>query len=228
MQRILKIFESRILVLSLGLIGAVWFFLGLASEVMEGDTLALDRSLLLMLRTPGDPHHPIGSRGLQEAMRDITALGGTMFLTFLTLMAVVAFLLHRKRLHALVLSGAVLLSVIGSDVLKEIYGRPRPDLTPHGSYVYSASFPSGHSMHAAVAYLTLAMLISTLETRRATKALAYGVAIFLLVAVGISRVYLGVHWPSDVLGGWCLGAAVALGAWMVLLALGARPAKATS
>jgi undecaprenyl-diphosphatase len=225
MLRLLKIFESRVLLLGVAAIGALWAFLSLAGEVTEGETLGVDRKLLLMLRMPGDTRQPIGSQSFQEAMRDVTALGGIVFLTLLVTVAVLAFLLHRKRLHAMVLAGAVLVSVVGSEVLKTLYGRPRPVLVPHGSYVYSSSFPSGHSMHSAVTYLTLAMLICTLETRRATKVLAFSVAILLLLSVGISRVYLGVHWPSDVLGGWCLGAAVALAAWGVLLKLGVKPAR---
>ena len=113
-------------------------------------------------------------------------------------------------------AGTVIAANISSEVLKQFYDRPRPDLVPHGSYVYSASFPSGHSTLAAATFLTLATVIASLEPRRATKALTYVVAVALTIMVGFSRVYLGVHWPSDVLGGWCLGAAWALAGWIVL------------
>ena len=93
---------------------------------------------------------------------------------------------------------------------------------PHEVYVYSGSFPSGHSTLSAACYLTLAMLVASLETRRRTKALSYGLAAAVLVSVGFSRVYLGVHWPSDVLAGWCLGATWALAAWISLRMLGGQ------
>jgi undecaprenyl-diphosphatase len=185
-----------------------------------GETAAIDRRLILLLRQPGDVNDPIGSRNIEEAVRDVTALGGTTLVIVVTLVAVLAFLFHRKRTHALVMAGAVLAAWASSDVTKMLYGRPRPDLVPHEAYVYSASFPSGHSTMSTAAFLTLAMLIASLETKRRSKALAYGLAAFVVVGVGFSRVYLGVHWPSDVLAGWCLGAAWALVGWLALRMLG--------
>jgi undecaprenyl-diphosphatase len=217
MLKLLKRFESRALALTAVAAVALWGFLSLAGEMAEGETQGFDRRLLLMFRQPGHPAEPIGSRSFEEAMRDVTALGGFTFLTLVTLVAALVFVFHRKARHALVLVATVLAAEAGSEVLKHVYGRPRPDLVPHGSYVYSASFPSGHSMLAATTFLTLAVLISSLEPRRSTKALAFVVAVLTTVGVGISRVYLGVHWPSDVLGGWCAGVGLAALAWLVLL-----------
>lgn len=220
--RYLRRFEARVLVGVMLAAGALWAFLGIAGEMTEGETAGLDRSLMLRLRTPGDLTDPIGSRNIEEAVRDLTALGGTTVIILVTLVGVLAFAFHRKYRHALVLAGAVLLAHLTSDAGKAFYGRPRPELVPHEAYVYSASFPSGHSTLSAAVYLTLAMLVASLEPRRRTKALAYGLAAALVVAVGFSRVYLGVHWPSDVLAGWCLGAAWALAAWIVLRATGGQ------
>lgn len=214
---LLRRLESRALLALLAAIGAAWAFLALGDEMLEGGTLQLDRSILLAFRTPGDPADPIGSQSLQEAMRDLTALGGFTVLTLVTVLAAAAFLLHRKIRHAVILVATVLVGQAGSEVLKGLYGRPRPDLVPHGVYVYSASFPSGHSMLSATVYLTLAALISSLEPRRGPKALVFVTAILIMAAVGVSRIYLGVHWPSDVLAGWCAGAGLALAAWSVLL-----------
>lgn len=214
--KLVRRLESRALLALLAGAGAVWAFLAVGGEVREGEPLALDERILLALRTPDNPDEPLGSHSIQEAMRDITALGGFTVLTLVTVVATIAFLLHRKARHALVLAGAVLSAQIGSDLLKELYGRPRPDLAPHGVYVYSASFPSGHSMLSATVYLTLAMLIASLEPRRATKALVFATAVLVMIAVGISRIYLAVHWPSDVLAGWCAGAVWALIAWAAL------------
>lgn len=209
-------FEARILIGLVLAAGALWAFLDIGGEMAEGETDALDRRLMLSLRNPADLSDPIGSRNIEEAVRDITALGGTTLVVVVTLVTVAAFVFHKKRRHALVMAGAVLLAWLSSDVTKALYDRMRPDLVPHGAYVYSGSFPSGHSTLAAATYLTLAMLVASLETRRRSKALAYGLAGTVLVAVGFSRVYLGVHWPSDVLAGWCLGAAWALAAWIAL------------
>jgi undecaprenyl-diphosphatase len=139
-----------------------------------------------------------------------------------TMVGMLAFAFHKRIRHSLVLGGAVLLALASSNASKVFYDRPRPELVPHGVEVYSASFPSGHSTLAAATYLTLAMLVASLEPRRRTKALAYGVAVAVLAAVGFSRVYLGVHWPSDVLAGWCLGAMWALAGWLVLRISGGR------
>ncbi|CAN7171389.1 phosphatase PAP2 family protein [Phenylobacterium sp. LjRoot219] len=213
---LLRRLESRALLALLAGAGAVWAFLAVGGEVREGEPLTIDEQILLALRTPGNPEEPLGSRSIQEAMRDITALGGFTVLTLVTVVAAIAFLLHRKARHALVLVATVLTAQLGSDLLKQFYARPRPDLAPHGVYVYSASFPSGHSMLSATVYLTLAMLIASLEPRRATKALVFATAVLVMTAVGISRIYLAVHWPSDVLAGWCAGAVCALIAWTAL------------
>ncbi|WP_372785474.1 phosphatase PAP2 family protein [Phenylobacterium sp.] len=222
LKSLLRRIESRALILVIGAAGAVWAFFNIASEVGEGDTLALDRHILLALRNPADPSDPIGSRSFEEAMRDVTALGGVTVMTLVTVVGVLAFLMHRRRWHAGIMAATVLLAFVSSEGLKHLYGRPRPDLVPHGSYVYSSSFPSGHSTLSAATFLTLAMLIASLEPNRGTKIMAYVLAIGLVIGIGFSRVYLGVHWPSDVLAGWCLGAAWALAAWTALLRFGAR------
>jgi undecaprenyl-diphosphatase len=222
LKHLLRRIESLALILVIGAAGALWAFFNIASEVGEGETLSLDKHILLALRNPHDPSDPIGSRSLQEAMRDVTALGGVTVMVLVTVVSVLAFLLHRKRWHAGVLAATVLLAEVSSEFLKHFYGRPRPELVPHGSYVYSSSFPSGHSTLSAATYLTLAMLISSLETNRQTKSMVFVLAGALVLGIGFSRVYLGVHWPSDVLAGWCLGGALALTAWTALLRLGGR------
>jgi len=222
LKTLLRRVESRALMWVMGAAGALWAFFGIAGEMGEGETSAIDRRILLALRNPADPSDPIGSRSVQEALRDVTALGGVTVMILVTLVGVLAFLMHRRRWHAAILAGTVLAADISSEGLKHFYGRPRPDLVPHGAYVYSASFPSGHSTLSAATFLTLAMLIASLEPNRGTKAMVFVLAGILILAIGFSRVYLGVHWPSDVLAGWCLGAAWALGAWTLLLRVGGR------
>ena len=221
-QSALKRIESLALILVIGAAGALWAFFNIASEVSEGETSAFDKKLLLALRNPADPTDPIGSRSLQEAMRDVTALGGVTVMTMVTIVAVLAFLMHRRRWHAGIMAATVLLAFVSSEGLKMVYSRPRPDLVPHGSFVYSGSFPSGHSTLSAATFLTLAMLIASLEPSRGTKRMVFILAGMLVLGIGFSRVYLGVHWPSDVLAGWSLGAAWALAAWMALMRFGNR------
>ena len=222
--RFLRRFETQAILLFLAAATAVWTFLGIADEVAEGETHAIDERVVLFFRNPADLADPIGPRNIEEAVRDITALGGTPVIVLVMTVGVLAFGFHRRWRHAAVLAGAVVVGWIVSDGLKALYERPRPDLVAHGAYVYSASFPSGHSTLSATTYLTLAILIASLEPQRRTKALVWGLALALLFTVGFSRVYLGVHWPTDVLGGWCLGAAIAFVAWIVLRKIGG-PAK---
>ena len=220
--RFLRRFETRVLLIFMAAMGALWAFFSIAEEVDEGETRGFDERLILLFRDPGDLNDPLGSRSFEEAVRDITALGGFTVVTLATVVGVLLFLFHGRRRHALVLLGSVLLALISSETMKALYGRPRPDLVPHGSYVYSGSFPSGHSTLSAATFLTLAVLVSSLEPRRSTKVLVYVLALALLATVGFSRVYLGVHWPSDVAAGWCLGAAWAFVAGIVLRLVGGR------
>ena len=208
--------ETRALLIWIAGAGSIWTFLNLAGEVSEGETEALDRHLLLMLRNRGDLTDPVGPRWLEEGLRDVTALGGTTVLTLVTVVAILLFALHRRYRQAAVLGAVVLCTHLSTDALKAFYDRPRPSLVPHGSFVYSQSFPSGHSTLSAATYLTLAMLVASLETRRAIKVLIFVIAALLMIGVGFSRVYLGVHWPSDVLAGWSLGAAWSFVGWVGL------------
>jgi len=199
-----------------------WAFVALAGEVMEGDTLALDRAILFALREAGNPAVPIGPSWIQESARDITGLGGHVVLGIMSL-STVAYLIMTGRRHAAVfvlvaIGGGMLLSAF----LKLGFDRPRPDLVPHAVRVYTASFPSGHSMLSAVTFLTLGALLARLHEGRRVKLFFLGLAIVLTVLIGVSRVYLGVHWPSDVLAGWCGGAAWASLCWYVALVLQRR------
>ena len=195
--------------------GALWAFIEILDEVVEGETRSIDEAILLGFRVPGNPADPIGEPWFEEAMRDITALGSAPTLV-IAVLAVVGFLMlskaWRPAIFTLVASGG---GLIVSSLLKYTVDRPRPDLVPHGNLIYTTSFPSGHSMMSAVVYLTLAALVARLIERRRLKGYALGVAMILTLLIGVSRIYLGVHWPSDVLAGWVAGAAWALGCWLI-------------
>ncbi|PYE83813.1 phosphatase PAP2 family protein [Pseudoroseicyclus aestuarii] len=202
--------------------GGIWLFIALAGEIAEGETRGFDEMLLLALRTAGDPSNPIGGHRLQNAMRDITALGSGVVLVG-AVVAVAGFLaLARRGATALYLVMATGSGMAVSALAKRLVDRPRPDLVPHEVLVSSPSFPSGHSMSAAVVYLTLAVLLARALESRAQKAYVIALAALLAGAVGLSRVYLGVHWPTDVLAGWAGGAAWALGAASLAHWLGRR------
>jgi undecaprenyl-diphosphatase len=191
-------------------------------ETVEGEPGAFDRRALQALRNPADSSDAIGPGWIEFAFRDLTSLGGTTVLTLMTA-AVVGFLLVDGKRGAAVLvfvsvSGGALLSTI----LKLAVARPRPGLVPHLVEVSSASFPSGHAMLSAVVYLTLGALLSRVEGPPRVKIYVLSVAIALTLSIGLSRVYLGVHWPTDVLAGWCAGAAWAVLCWRVALFLQRR------
>ena len=209
--------EWPILIMVLLVTAAAWAFAELADEVMEGDASGFDEAVLLALRSPTDPAVPLGPRWLQETMRDFTALGGMAVLTMITIAVAGYLVLTRKSRAALDVCVAIGTGILLSSLLKYGFDRPRPDLVPHGSYVYTTSFPSGHSMMSAVVYLTLGALIARVESGMRIKAYVLSVAVFLTVLIGVSRVYLGVHWPTDVLAGWVVGAAWALVWWAITL-----------
>jgi undecaprenyl-diphosphatase len=188
-------------------------FAMIADEVMEGGPQAFDRKLLLAMRRPGDLA-PIGPPAVQDAARDITALGGVVVVVLLTVVTGGFLVLDGKRRMALFVCGSVLSGLIASTILKDLFVRPRPDLVPRAAYSSGASFPSGHSMMSAITYLTLGALLARSQERKRLKAYFFLLAALLTLMVGVSRVYLGVHWPTDVLAGWTAGAVWALFCWL--------------
>lgn len=200
-------------VIALGLLG----FAELADEVFERETHGFDAAILTFLRLPEDTSTPIGPPWLLNAMTDLTALGGYAVLTLLTITAALYRLLRNDRAAALVIVAAVGSGAILGNLLKHGFDRPRPDIVEHLTHAASSSFPSGHATLAAVTYLTLGALIARGQPDGRLKALVLGGAILITLLVGFSRVYLGVHWPTDVLAGWCLGAAWAALWWLALL-----------
>lgn len=192
-------------------------FVSIADEVVEGETRALDSAILLALRT-GDDRTPIGPEWLQETASDITALGGYPVLTLVTIAALGFLLLMRHPRLAGVLFGSVVGGMALSTVLKLGFDRQRPDLVPHIVPTHTASFPSGHAMLSAIVWLTLAALVARSVPLRRGRTYVVGVGVFLALLVGCSRVYLGVHWPTDVLAGWAVGAAWAVLAWVAAYA----------
>ena len=203
------------ILLAVGAIGAgVWIFALLADEVMEGGTQAFDRTLLLAMRRKPDLA-PLGPPAVQEAARDITALGGVVVLSLITGIAAGFLALDGKGRMALFVCGSVASGLVAATILKDVFQRPRPDLVPHSVYATHTSFPSGHSMMSAVTYLTLGALLARSHERKRVKAFWLLASVLVMVLVGISRVYLGVHWPTDVLAGWTAGAVWALLCWLV-------------
>jgi undecaprenyl-diphosphatase len=220
-KRVISVIRSEyVLLILIALIGGgAWGFIELADEVLEGETHIVDEAILLSMRNQNDPADPIGPGWVEEIGRDFTALAGVTVVA----LAVAGHMLLRGRRHATfylvaTVGGGMLLSTF----MKMGFDRPRPDLVPHESIVYTASFPSGHSMMAAVVYLTLGALLARMEPRPKTRIYVICVAVFLTIAVGISRVYLGVHWPTDVLAGWTAGATWALLCWLGARALQRR------
>lgn len=215
------------LVLSLAA-AALWAFVALAEEVREGATRGFDTAVLMALRAPGDPADPLGPVWVEELARDATALGGTGVLTFSILAAAGFLWLLPRRATAFYLLAATVSGVALSNTAKALFDRPRPDLVPHGTAVYTASFPSGHALMAAVTWLTLAVLLATTFRRRRLKVYVVGLAVLVTIAVGASRVYLGVHWPTDVLAGWAAGGAWALACAALARVLSRRGALETA
>lgn len=209
--------DSKILLtflcLAIGLLGVFW----LGSEVLEGDTFALDKLIVRGLRTVSDPGLPIGPIWLKSSAIDITALGGVTVLTLITVLAAGYFIANRKIHIALFVAVAIASGALVNSGLKAFFARSRPEVVPHLVDVTSASFPSGHAMNSAMVYLTLAALVARSQEHIRVRLYLLGIAILLTMLVGTSRVYLGVHWPSDVIAGWCIGAI-----WAVLCSLIAK------
>jgi undecaprenyl-diphosphatase len=203
-------------------LSSVGGFLKMAGEVRQQETRHFDEAILLALREPSNTADPLGPPRVEEMARDITALGGVTILTAVTLVAAgVALFAGQGRLAALGVASIVIGSLCMS-WLKEGYDRPRPDLVEHGTWVQSASFPSGHSMMSAMVWVTLGILLARTQPRRRVRVFIVSISVLIPLLVGVSRVYLGVHWPTDVFGGWMLGGAWAVLFWLVAMKVDPR------
>jgi undecaprenyl-diphosphatase len=203
-----------VLIVALAGVIGILVFVVLADRVTEGPPGHVDERLLLALRERSDPSDPLGPTWLEEAGRDLTALGGYAVLSILVALVVVYELTSRRYQAAILVLAATLGGLLVSHLLKGLYDRPRPGLVPHLTQVSTSSFPSGHAMLSAVVYLTLGALLARLVDGWWAKLYFIAAALGLTGLVGLSRVYLGVHYPTDVLAGWAAGLSWAILCWL--------------
>lgn len=194
---------------------SVWAFVEIADRVREGELAQFDRTVMTALRDGDEATDPLGPPWLEKLARDVTALGSFGVLALITAASCGYLWLLGRRAAMLYLLAAVLGGQAISSALKTAFDRPRPEFFPHGVQEHTASFPSGHSMLSTVALLTLAAMLARHQPRKRLRMYLVAVAVLISLAVGVSRVYLGVHWPSDVLAGWSLGAGWALACWVI-------------
>ncbi|WJI61906.1 phosphatase PAP2 family protein [Mesorhizobium sp. C416B] len=190
----------------------------LVAEMRLDQIAEVDKRLLLSLRNPSDLSNPLGPVWFGEMVRDFTALGSTGVLVFVTAAGI-----GYMYAQGMVKEGVYLLLVVASGrvtdiLLKYFVARPRPAIVPHIVTETTTSFPSSHAMMSAVVYLSIAVIvISDTNARKFAKVYFLSVAILLTSVIGASRVYLGVHWPSDVLAGWSVGVFWVTACWILKL-----------
>jgi undecaprenyl-diphosphatase len=206
--------EVEWLVLGLGACILLFAFVILAGKVMGGDTQALDVRILKALRDRADASTPVGPAWLESAMIDLTAIGGSTIL-WLVVLAVAGFLVLQTRYRtALVILGTTGSGELLNAIMKHAFNRPRPTIVTHLRVVSSSSFPSGHARESAIVYLTLGVILMRASDRTATKIYVFAVAVTLTLLAGVSRLYLGVHYPTDIVGGWIVGFSWASICWL--------------
>lgn len=207
--------EFGILFTCLIIIAESWAFIEITDEITQEETRSFDEYVLTSLRQTEDPSKPIGPEWGAEVARDITALGSKTLLILIVL-SVAGFLFFKKHYgQAWLIVGASLAGVILMLSLKILFMRERPDVIPHLTAALTRSYPSGHTLMSAVIYLSLAAMLSYFQKSRMVKIYSLVIAILLTFLVGASRVYLGVHYPTDVLAGWALGFAWASFCWVL-------------
>ena len=216
-RRLTSLERHELTWLLVGLGGCIllFAFLRLAGEVMGGETMAFDRRILLAFRKADDPSLPIGPAWVTSALFDLTALGGPTLIA-LVVLTVVGFLVVQARYWtAFFVFMTAISGELVSYAMKSVFARPRPGITPHLREAFSSSFPSGHAMQSAIIYLTLGAMLMRITSGRLTKIYCFTVAMLLTFLVGLSRVWLGVHYPTDVIAGWIIGLIWASVCWLV-------------
>ena len=192
--------EFSVVLVSIGLFA----FVKLANVVTDGATRGFDEYILLLFRDPTSLEL-VGPAWLEGVGRDVSALGGFLILGLLSLAVCGYLLLKRKNMLALYIAVAVSSGSLLNTILKGLIERPRPDIVPHATSAALSSFPSGHAMMSAVVFLTLGALLALSSDDKRIKIYILFWSVFMTVLVGISRVYLGVHWPTDIIAGWIAG-----------------------
>ena len=190
-------------------------FVTLLALISSPEIQRFDESVIRALRNQQDASNPIGPKWVQELARDYTALGGYGVLSTLTVLIALFLSFAGKRRRAWFAAFVVFAGYLVSTGLKAAIGRPRPAIVPYLSNFNSASFPSGHSMMSAVVYITFSLMLADLANRKRVSALLFIAPVAISAAVGFSRVYMGVHYPTDVFAGWCAGISWALGCWLI-------------
>lgn len=214
--------EFVLMLAAASLCGSLWVFVMVSDEVRDGELHEVEKSWMRDLRSAEDPSRPIGPQWVVHGSLDVTALGSVVVLTGVTLLVIVYLCLERWFASAVFVVAAVGGGTVLSVILKNLFSRERPNVVPHLAEVSSLSYPSGHSMLSSVVYLTLAVLLARALKRREVKIYMVSVALFLSLIIGLSRIYLGVHYPTDVLGGWAAGTAWAVFCWLVAYGLERR------
>lgn len=213
---------SALAALMIAAFGALTFA-DLAEDMREPDGQRFDQQVLQLMRPyADDPSRPWGPWWLKEAASDITSLGGISVLGLFATIAVVFLIIQRKYLSALLLPLALVGGVALSEGLKSVFERERPPSVYQAVETINASFPSGHALLSAVFYLSLGVMLTHAFPQRRFKIYVLGVAILITLLIGITRIYLGAHWASDVFAGWSVGAAWAMALWLVAYALERR------
>lgn len=198
--------------------GGVLAFIEIADDMTEADGVAFDEAVLAVLRPNPDPTDALGPPWLNTAMLDLTSLGGIAVLSLFAVAVVGFLLIQRKRLSAVMLTVGLAGGVAISEALKGAFERDRPPAEVQAVETINASFPSGHALLSTVFYLTLAVMLAHALPQRRLKAYVLTIGLLTAVIVGISRVWLGAHWASDVMAGWSLGAAWAMICWLAAFA----------
>lgn len=210
---------AALLVVALG----VMTFVELADDMTEADGQAFDLMVLQAVRPiPNQPDQPWGPWWLHEAAADITSLGGISVLALFAVAAMGFLLIQRKWLSAVLMAVGLAGGVALSEGLKAVFQRERPPIAFQAVETINASFPSGHALLSTVFYLTLGVMLTRAVPQRRLKAYVLGVSLLIALMIGLTRIYLGAHWASDVFAGWSVGAAWAMTLWLVAYAVERR------